>query len=81
MKRLSFIVASLILAAATNCGSASEITEAEFRKLHAELQPDNTALWRTVPWKTSVLDGQQKAAEEKKPLFIWAMDGHPLGCT
>jgi len=61
--------------------SAQELTEDRFLELHAELQPDNTALWRTIPWKTSVLDAQQAAAEEKKPLFIWAMDGHPLGCT
>jgi hypothetical protein len=58
-----------------------ELTEAEFLKLHAELQPDQTALWRTVPWKISVLSAQQIAAEQKKPIFIWAMDGHPLGCT
>ena len=58
-----------------------QLTDQEFRKLHAELQPDESALWRTVPWKTSLLDAQRLAAEEKKPLFIWAMDGHPLGCT
>jgi hypothetical protein len=61
--------------------SAADLTEEEFRRLHAELQPSKDALWRTVPWETSVLDAQQIAAEQKKPLFIWAMDGHPLGCT
>ncbi len=60
---------------------AEKLTEARFQKLHAELQPDNSALWRTIPWKTSVLGAQQIAAGEKKPIFIWAMDGHPLGCT
>lgn len=61
--------------------TAEELTEARFQKLHAELQPDNSALWRSIPWKTSVLTAQQIAAGEKKPIFIWAMDGHPLGCT
>jgi len=28
-----------------------------------------------------VLDAQAAAAREGKPIFIWAMDGHPLGCT
>jgi hypothetical protein len=60
---------------------AGDLSEKEFRRLHAELQPTKDALWRTVPWKTSVLDAQQMAAAEQKPLFIWAMDGHPLGCT
>ena len=57
------------------------LTEAEFQKLHRELQPDPKAMWQTVPWKTSVLDAQAAAAREGKPIFIWAMDGHPLGCT
>jgi hypothetical protein len=57
------------------------LTEAEFQKLHRELQPNPKVTWRTIPWKTSVLDAQAAAAREGKPIFIWAMDGHPLGCT
>ena len=57
------------------------LTDAEFQKLHRELQSDPKATWRTIPWKTSVLDAQAVAAREGKPIFIWAMDGHPLGCT
>ena len=61
--------------------AALGLTEAEFQKLHRELQPDPKAMWQTIPWKTSVLDAQAAAAREGKPIFIWAMDGHPLGCT
>jgi|TARA_Y100000588_G_scaffold296908_1_gene317518 hypothetical protein len=61
--------------------SALALTEAEFQKLHRELQPNPKATWRTIPWKTSVLDAQAAAGREGKPIFIWAMDGHPLGCT
>ena len=61
--------------------SALGLTEAEFQKLQRELQPHLKATWRTIPWKTSVLDAQAAAAREGKPIFIWAMDGHPLGCT
>jgi len=61
--------------------SAFALTDAEFRKLHRELQPNPKATWRTIPWKTSVLDAQTAATREGKPIFIWAMDGHPLGCT
>ena len=60
---------------------AGELNETEFRRLHKELQPDPDAAWLTIPWKISLLDAQRTAAERKKPLFIWAMDGHPLGCT
>lgn len=57
------------------------LDQAAFEKLHRELQPDPKATWRTIPWKTSVLDAQAEAARTGKPIFIWAMDGHPLGCT
>lgn len=56
------------------------LTHAEFLELHKELQPADEP-WRTIPWKIALLDAQQGAAELKKPIFIWAMDGHPLGCT
>ena len=57
------------------------LTLGEFETLHRELQPTGTEAWRTIPWKTAMLDAQATAAKEGKPIFIWAMDGHPLGCT
>ena len=60
---------------------AGELTEVEFRRLYRQLQPAPDEPWRTIPWKIALLNAQQTAAKEKKPIFIWAMDGHPLGCT
>ena len=59
---------------------ARQLDEDEFQKLHQELYQKDEA-WQSIPWKSSLLEAQQLAAEEEKPLFIWAMDGHPLGCT
>ena len=61
--------------------NAEDLTEKEFQKLRQQLKPSSDELWRTIPWKISLLDAQKTAAKEKKPIFIWAMDGHPLGCT
>ena len=61
--------------------ASAELTDEEFEKLHREVQPSDDAAWRTIPWRTSLLEAQNIAAEQRKPLFIWAMDGHPLGCT
>jgi hypothetical protein len=33
-----------------------------------------------IPWLTSLWDARIKAAKEGKPILIWEMDGHPLGC-
>lgn len=62
-------------------GPAVSLDFESFEKLHAQLQPDDSETWRQIPWKISVLEGQRLATKENKPLFIWAMDGHPLGCT
>ena len=61
-------------------GSA-RITPAEFERLHRELVPQAIESWQTIPWKIDLLAARDAARREKKPLFLWAMNGHPLGCT
>jgi len=77
-KWLLTALACFVLAAGAARG---EITEQQFQSLHKQLRPGDDEPWRTIPWRISLLDAQRIAAEEKKPIFIWAMDGHPLGCT
>ena len=52
----------------------------DFEKLHKELQPPKGEAWLSIPWKTSLLEARDAALEQKKPILIWSMDGHPLGC-
>jgi hypothetical protein len=71
------------LLAATLLGSTlavAELTPDQFTHLHRTLQPGEEA-WTTIPWQSSLIPAQQLALKEGKPLFIWAMDGHPMGCT
>ena len=77
---IRLIIALAVFGDAASTATAA-ITQAEFERLHAELQLAPGATWRSVPWKMSLLDGQRTAVANKRPLFIWAMDGHPLGCT
>lgn len=55
------------------------LAETEFQRLHRELQPPKGELWRTIPWKISLLEASEAAVRERKPIFVWAMHGHPLG--
>ena len=57
------------------------ITEKQFAKLFNEIDSPLDKPWRQIPWKISLLEAQKEAAQQQKPIFIWAMDGHPLGCT
>ena len=73
------------LCTAGPCRSAdektAEFTQAEFEKLHQELQPPKDEAWRSIPWKTSIVDACKLAAQEKKPLVMRVRSGHPLGCV
>ena len=75
------LVGLLIVVLFTKVSLAAELNESEFRSLQRQLQPPADAPWRTIPWKITLLEDQRTAIQEKKPIFIWAMDGHPLGCT
>ncbi|MDB4393911.1 hypothetical protein N9Z67_01020 [Rhodopirellula sp.] len=81
MKKLIVVIGLLLLVAADNKLVAAELSEQRCKKLVAELQPGKDAVWRTIPWKLSVLEARAASLKEDKPIFIWAMDGHPLGCT
>jgi hypothetical protein len=34
-----------------------------------------------MPWRTDFAAARAEANPAGKPLFLWMMDGHPLGCT
>ena len=37
--------------------------------------------WREIPWRQSLGDGLRDAGRAQRPLLLWLMNGHPLGCT
>ena len=37
--------------------------------------------WQEIPWQTDLWTARRLAAEQGKPIFLWAMNGNPLGCT
>jgi hypothetical protein len=56
------------------------LEEARFRALHAAVRPQGER-WATIPWEPDLARARERAAREGKPLLMWVMDGHPLGCT
>lgn len=80
-KFFSFVFCAALLAGVCSTASTGELDEAQFRRLHEALKPAEDEPWRTIPWKIRLLDARETAGRQGKPIFIWAMDGHPLGCT
>jgi len=78
---LALLLVTMLAAPVLAQESDGPLTEQRAAELHDLLAPDADDPWRTIPWMTSVLDAQRVALERGKPIFIWAMDGHPLGCV
>ena len=53
-----------------------------FKTVHDFVVGDtNTAAWRKIPWMTDLWAARLVAMKKKKPIFVWAMNGDPLGCV
>ena len=37
--------------------------------------------WLSIPWRTNLSEARAHAQNQNKPLFMWIMNGHPMGCT
>jgi hypothetical protein len=62
--------------------SADQIPADQFGKLQALIKPSSGEdKWAEIPWGTSLLQARKQAAKDGKPILLWEMDGHPLGCT
>ena len=56
-----------------------ELNEERFKALMESIVPAENL--SPIEWQPDLLEAQKMALEQKKPMFIWSMDGHPLGCT
>lgn len=73
---------ALLLGAAPPTPAAEPISPAQVAHLRAEVLPaPGEQKWTQIPWLTSLWQARQRAAAEGKPILLWEMDGHPLGCT
>ena len=55
---------------------------ANFEAVRAHVLPDEDELgWKRLGWHASLWEGVVEAQKAKKPILLWAMNGHPLGCT
>jgi hypothetical protein len=62
--------------------AADPIRPDQFAGLQALIKPDRGEdAWAKIPWMTDLWQARQMAAKLGKPILLWEMDGHPLGCT
>ena len=59
-----------------------QLTERTYTRIRDYVLPSREEdSWRNVDWKSSFWDAVIEAQKAKKPILLWAMNGHPLGHT
>jgi hypothetical protein len=57
------------------------MSDVEFEAIRTAVKPTpGEDLFADIPWQTSLWEARKLAAKEGKPILLWEMDGHPLGC-
>ena len=80
------LLASLVGPVAQDVEDAPTITLTErveeLPQWRAHLRPASDELaFEKIDWMPDFAQGLRRADAEQKPLLLWAMNGHPLGCT
>ncbi len=66
----------------TATATTSTLDATTFRDLMAYVRPGPEEVkWQSIPWQTDVWEARRLAVQQGKPIFLWAMNGNPLGCT
>jgi hypothetical protein len=85
MRNKHCITLTLCAAAWTGAATlpaAEPIPADQLLKLHALIKPaKGEEKWTEIPWRTNLWRARQEAAKQGKPILLWEMDGHPLGCV
>jgi hypothetical protein len=59
-----------------------DLSDENYAVWRDHILPDpNELAWEQIPWLTTFKDGILAADAARKPLLLWTMNGHPLGCT
>lgn len=67
---------------AAHAFAADPVAAEKFADLQKVIRPSSSEdRWATIPWHVSLWDARKEAAKQGKPILLWEMDGHPLGCT
>lgn len=84
MRLCKFLTATAMMVSASvaPARAAEPIDPAKFGQIHTLIKPKPAEeTWAQIPWMASLWEARQRAAKEGKPILLWEMDGHPLGCV
>jgi len=63
-------------------GIASAQWSPKDKELIDQIKPTaEESAWQKIGWRIDLWEARKEAAKSGKPIYLWEMDGHPLGCT
>ena len=81
-RRLLLSIALFVCLTAAKKISAFESLGIDLDRLESLCRPTTSdESWRSIAWMTDLWQARVLAARQGKPILLWEMDGHPLGCT
>jgi hypothetical protein len=76
------LVVSTWLSAHAAVRGGEPLSSGDCKHIRNLVRPDpDEEKWSQIPWLSSLWEARKQAAVEGKPILLWEMDGHPLGCT
>ena len=80
MKRVSLVL-TLVVAFAPPASASEPIKPESFERIRGVIKPQaREDKWAGIAWQIDLWEARKVAAKEGKPILLWEMDGHPLGC-
>ncbi|MGI8604008.1 MAG: hypothetical protein ACR2OZ_13600 [Verrucomicrobiales bacterium] len=68
--------------AVSGASEVSRLDESTYARWRDYILPARADLgFRQIAWRTSFWDAVIEAQVMERPILLWAMNGHPLGCT
>ena len=80
MKRLLLLI--VILFSCAKNKQEYQLNDGTYNMWKEFIKPTKEELaWAQIPWRSTFYDGLIDSDRQQKPLLLWVMNGHPLGCT
>ena len=75
-------MASVLALAVLALAPAQELRGHSLEEWRALIEPAPEELaWADIPWRASFWSAVVEARASERPVLLWAMNGHPLGCV
>lgn len=79
---LSMVLASVSPGLFAQDTQRASLTDNNFAKWRDTISPTPEEMaWREIPWHLNLDTALAAGERSAKPILLWAMNGHPLGCV